>query len=155
MTSEIGNYPFYPPRTPHPPPTPPLNSQKKLKFQKNKQKYVKTWSFHTSVPKIMIICYTVPETWHMTNKIAIFYFGLFSTPLPSNSPQNQNFILTKKLPQYIIILHMYQKLWLDDVGFLRYGTRQMDGHMTDRKSDVIEVGAPPKNYWNYQLICVI
>ena len=105
----------------------PLNRQKKWKFQKNKQKYIETWSFHTSVPKIMIICYAVPEIWRMTNVIVIFYFGLFSTPLPPNSPQNQNFIQTKKLPQDIIILHMYQKLWLDDVGFLRYGTQQMNG----------------------------
>ena len=75
----------------------PLNSQKKWKFQKNKQKYRKTWSFHTSVPKIMLICYAVREIWHMTNVIVVFYFGLFFTLLPPNSLQNQNFIQTKKI----------------------------------------------------------
>ena len=43
---------------------------------------------------------------------------------------------------------MYQKLWLDDVQFLRTGVWQMDGQMdgqTDgRKKWHIEVGAPPK-----------
>ena len=34
-------------------------------------------SFYTSVPKIMIICYTVPEMWCMTDVIFIFYFGQF------------------------------------------------------------------------------
>ena len=32
--------------------------------------------FYTSVPKIMIICYTVPEIWCVTDVI-IFHFGLF------------------------------------------------------------------------------
>ena len=34
-------------------------------------------SFYTSVPKIMIICYTVPEIWHVTEVIIIFHFRLF------------------------------------------------------------------------------
>ena len=34
------------------------------------------------VPKIMIICYTVPEIWCMTDAIFIFHFGLFFTLLP-------------------------------------------------------------------------
>ena len=48
-------------------------------------------SFYKSVPKIMIIWYTVPEMWCMTDKIAIFHFGLFFALLPSNSAKNQNF----------------------------------------------------------------
>ena len=32
---------------------------------------------HTGVPKIMIICYTFPEIWCVTNVIVIFRFGLF------------------------------------------------------------------------------
>ena len=47
-------------------------------------------SFYTSVPKIMIICYTIPETWYMKDVI-IFYFGLFFALLPSNSPKKQTF----------------------------------------------------------------
>ena len=38
-------------------------------------------SFYTSVSKIMIICYTVPEIWHVTDVI-IFHFGLFFALLP-------------------------------------------------------------------------
>ena len=30
-----------------------------------------------SVPKIMIICYNVPEIWHVTDVIFIFHFELF------------------------------------------------------------------------------
>ena len=34
------------------------------------------------VPKIMIIGYIVPEIWHVTDVIVIFYFGLFFALLP-------------------------------------------------------------------------
>ena len=37
----------------------------------------------------MVICYTVPEIWHMMDVI-IFYFGLFFAVLPPNNPKNQN-----------------------------------------------------------------
>ena len=43
-------------------------------------------SFYTSVPKFMIICYTVPEIWHMTDVIVIFHFGLSFTLLPPPPP---------------------------------------------------------------------
>ena len=46
-------------------------------------------SFYTSVPKIMIICYTAPEIWRVTDVI-IFHFGPFFALLPLNSPKNQN-----------------------------------------------------------------
>ena len=43
-------------------------------------------SFNTSVPKIMIIWYTIPEIWHVTDGqmyiIVIFHFGLFFALLP-------------------------------------------------------------------------
>ena len=38
-------------------------------------------SFYTSVAKIVIICYTVPETWRLTDVNFIFHFGLFFTLL--------------------------------------------------------------------------
>ena len=47
-----------------------------------KNQYLKE-SFYTSVPKIMIICYTVPEIWHKTYVIVIFHFGLYFALLPS------------------------------------------------------------------------
>ena len=58
----------------------------------------------------MIICYTVPEIWHVTDVIIIFSFRPFFAILPANSPQNRNFKkLKKKTPEDIIILHMCTK----------------------------------------------
>ena len=70
----------------------------------------------------MIICYTVPEIWHMTDVIVIFHFGFFFCPFTPNSPKNQNFKKMKKNTwRYHHFTHVYQKLQLDDVQFLRYG----------------------------------
>ena len=44
-------------------------------------------SFYTSLPKIMIISYTVPEIWCVTGVIVIFHFGLFFALLPSLTTQ--------------------------------------------------------------------
>ena len=49
----------------------------------------------------MIICYTVPEIWCVTDAIVIFHFGLFFALLPPpppsrNSPKNKNFKKMKK-----------------------------------------------------------
>ena len=60
----------------------PSNLTQKWKFQKNENKYLEISSIYKNVPKIMIMCYTVPEIWHMTNVIVIFHFGLFFTLLP-------------------------------------------------------------------------
>ena len=48
-----------------------------------------------------------------------------------------------------IILHVYQKLWLHEVQFLRYGVWQLDEQMgrQTRRQKKTEVGAPAKN-WN-------
>ena len=66
-------FPFYP-----------LNSPQKMKISKQWKKGLEI-SFYTSVPKIMIICYPVPEIWHVSDVIFIFHFGqwMFSpfTPL--------------------------------------------------------------------------
>ena len=55
----------------------------KMKIFKKWKKWLDISSFYTSVPKIMIICYTVPMIWHMTGVIVIFHFGLFFALLPS------------------------------------------------------------------------
>ena len=44
-------------------------------------------SFYTSVPKTMIIWYTVPEIWHEADVIDIFHFGLFFALLPPQLAQ--------------------------------------------------------------------
>ena len=66
----------------------PLTTQK-MKIKKNKcKKLLEISLFYNSVPKIMIICYTVTEIWRMTNVIVIFHFGLFFALLTPNKPKN-------------------------------------------------------------------
>ena len=55
----------------------PFNSLKNENFKKMKKKQVEISSFYICVPKIMIICYFVPEIWHVTDVIVIFHFGQF------------------------------------------------------------------------------
>ena len=59
-----------------------LLQSEKSKFLKNE----KTPGSVASVVKIMIICYTVPEIWRVTNVIFIYNFGLFFAIL-ANSPK--------------------------------------------------------------------
>ena len=61
---------FYP--SPPPPSLPPPDSP-----ENGEKKHLEISSFYTSVPKIMIIGYTVPEIWHMADVIVIFHFGLY------------------------------------------------------------------------------
>ena len=53
----------------------PVTAQKMILSKKWKES-VKIW-FYTIVPKIMIICYTAPEIWYMTDVIVTFHFRLF------------------------------------------------------------------------------
>ena len=62
----------------------PSNSWKNENFKKNKKKrkkHLEISSLYKSVPKLKIICYTVPEMWCVTDVI-IFHFGLFFVVLP-------------------------------------------------------------------------
>ena len=116
--------PFYPP-----------NSLKSENFGKMKKRLGMS-SFYTNVPKIMIICYAVPEIWHVTNITFIFHFRLFfallpHSPPPPNSPKIQNFKEMENTWRYHQFTLVYQKLWLHDVWFLRNGARR-----TDVKSDI-------------------
>ena len=81
----------------------PANSPKNQNLKKRKN-CLEISSFYNSVPKIMIICYAVPEIWFMTDVI-IFHFGPFFPFYPSNIPKNQNFKKMYKTPGDIIILH--------------------------------------------------
>ena len=60
----------------------------------------------------MIICYTVPEIWHMTDVIVNFHFGLFLPFYPTNSPKNENFKKKneKNSQRYHHFTQVYQKL---------------------------------------------
>ena len=94
--------PFYPP----PPPPPPISPKNKnIKNIKKIKKHLEISPFYTSAPKIMIIGYTVPEIWHMTDVIVIFHFGLFFFFYPPNCLKNENFEKMKNIPGDIIILY--------------------------------------------------
>ena len=118
----------------------PFNNLKKQNFEKMK-KSQEILSLCTSVPKNMIICYTVPEIQRVTDVIFIFHFGLFFVLYPSNNPKNQNLKKKKKKKnawRYHRFTYVYQKVWSHDVRFLRYGARQTDG----RKKVTYRGGCP-------------
>ena len=69
----------------------------------------------------MIICFIVPEIWHLTDEIVSFHFGL-----PLNSPKNKNFkkIMKKNTWRYHHFTQLYQKSWSYAILFRRYGVWQ-------------------------------
>ena len=101
----------------------------------------------------MIICNAVPKIWRMTDVFVIFHFGLLFPLLPPpSSPKNENFKKMKKNAWwYHHFTFVNHKLWLDDVWFLRYGARRMDGRTdgwTDGKSDIYRWVPHLKNRMN-------
>ena len=87
----------------------PLTVQK-VKISKKRKKHLEISSFYTSVPKFMIICFTVPEIMRVTDAI-IFHFGIFFALLPSDSPKNQNLKKKEKNAwRYHHFTQVYQKL---------------------------------------------
>ena len=59
----------------------PLTAQK-IKISKKRKQYLEISSFNTSVPKIMIIWFTVPEIWWVTDVIVIFHCAIFCSFIP-------------------------------------------------------------------------
>ena len=86
----------------------PLTTQINQNFEKMK-KSLEIWSFYTNVPKIMIICYTVPEIRSMTDVIVIFHFGLFFAFVPLTSQKIKIYTKWKKTLKDIIILLTWTK----------------------------------------------
>ena len=70
----------------------PLTAQE-IKISKNWQQLIEIQSFYTSAPKVIIICHTVLEIWHMTDAI-VFHFGQFFALSP---PKNEHFKTVKKI----------------------------------------------------------
>ena len=64
-------------------------------------------SFYTSVTKTIIIDYTLPETWDMTDEIVIFHFGLFFALLPPSPPNSQKNESFKKILKHLKISSFY------------------------------------------------
>ena len=83
-------------------------------------------------------------SWDMAPGRCNYYF-LFRAILPIFA-HLWNFQKSEKNAWiYHHFTYVHQKLWLDDVRFLRYGARWTDGRTERRKKWHIEVGAPPKN----------
>ena len=77
----------------------------KIKIMKNCKKRLEILSFYTSVPKIMIMCYTVPEKWRVMDVIVFFHFGLFFALLPPYLAPKIN--ISKKIKKYLEISSFY------------------------------------------------
>ena len=126
MTDILGNFwPYNSPSpllSPLPPPSFPSTVQKMKKIPRD----IKVSSFKTSVPKIMIICFTVPEIWRVMDVIAIFHFGLFLHFYPRNSPKMKiSKQWKKKSRRYHHFTQVHQKSWPYAILFLRSGTWHM------------------------------
>ena len=104
----------------------PLKTQK-VKISKKWKKHLEISSFYTSAPKIMVICYTVPEIWHMTDVIVIFHFGLFFalSPPPLTAQKMKISKKWKKHRRYHRFTQVSQKSWSYAILFQRYGAWQM------------------------------
>ena len=118
--------------------TPP--TAQKIKISKKWKKHLEMSSFYTSVPKIMIICYTVPEIWCMMDITVIFHFGIYFALTA------QKFKISKKwkkcqeissfhtcVPKIMIGWCTVPEIWC-----------AMDQHMYGQKKWHIEVGVPTK-----------
>ena len=95
-----------------PPPPPPChtNSPKNERFKKRKKTPGDIIFLHKCTS---VVCYIVPEIWHVTDVIVIFNFGLFFAFDPPNSPKTQTFKKMKypEIPwRYHHFIHVYQKL---------------------------------------------
>ena len=83
-------------------------------------------------------------SWDMMRDRCDCYFSFWAIFLPfypPNSPKNENLKKKKKYTlRYHNFTYVYQRLWLDDVRFLRYGVRWMDGQtgQTNGRTDSTE-----------------
>ena len=85
-------------------------TDRKIKISRKWKNTPEISSFYTSVPKIMIICYTVLEIWHMTDVIIAFHFRHFFCPFTSPSqPKNENYKKEKNTWRYHHFTQVYQK----------------------------------------------
>ena len=81
-------------------------------------------------------------SWDMAPDVCNFHFSFWAIfcPFTPLTAQKIKFSKQWKKPwRYHHFTCVYQKLWLDEVWFLRYGARLMEGRMdkqTDRKSDI-------------------
>ena len=65
----------------------PVTASKNKNFKKMK-KIPGDIIIYISAPKIMILCYTVPEIWCVTDELLFFILGYFLPFYPPNSLKN-------------------------------------------------------------------
>ena len=82
----------------------PLNNPKNQILKKRK-KHLEVL-FYISLPKIIIISYTVPEIRRVTNVIFIFHVGLFLPFYPTNDPKKSKFLKNEKKRQEILSFYI-------------------------------------------------
>ena len=128
---------------------------KKIKISKKWKEHSEISPLYTNVLKIMIICYTVPEIWCMTDVIVIFHFGLFfalnppphpHSPPPPYSQKIKISIKWEKLLERSLFYTCVPKIMIRwcTVPEIWCAT---DGWTDGWKKWHIEVGAPPKKSW--------
>ena len=89
----------------------PLTTQK-IEILKKWKNRLEISSFYTSVPKIMIIFYTVPEIWHVTDVICFSFWAILLPLYPPRSLTAQKIKIFQKMKKTsgdIIISHMCTK----------------------------------------------
>ena len=88
-----------------------LLTSRKIKNLKKWKKRLYISSFYSSIPKIMITCYSF---WDTACDGCNFYFSFWANFLPFyplTTQKNQNFEKMKNTLKDIIILHMHTKKW--------------------------------------------
>ena len=88
-----------------------LTAQKiKIKKKKKMKKMPGDINILHKLPKIAIICHTVPEIWHVANVIVFFILGYFFKLLSSQQPKKYRFRKNeKKSWRYPHFTRVYQK----------------------------------------------
>ena len=99
----------------------PTDNPKNQNFEYHHLHVIKFWisSFHTSVLKIMIICYTVPEIWHMADVIFVFHLlPFYPTPSPLTAQtinlyktEIESLEISSCVPKIIIRWCMVTEIW--------------------------------------------
>ena len=122
---------------------------KKWKFQKNETKSLEISSFYISVPKIMIICYTVPEIWACDKCNFYFSFWAIFCPFTPITAQKikilQNWKKTLEISSFYTCVPKIMSRWSTVPEIWCVTDGRTDGWTDTQKKWHIEVGAPHKN----------
>ena len=102
---------------------------RKIKILKKWKKGLQIPSFYTWVPKIMIICLTVPEIQHVP--YVIFFFSFWAIFCPSSNPKQTQ---SKQTCTYHDFTHAHKKIMILWCKVPEYGAQRRD-RRTDGRAD--------------------